>query len=66
MKVIVRRRWDTAEIGAKIEAFAVAGCDVVSQSLSFSSRTGHDPQSLGFRHVDLVKEESRLPQRPDP
>jgi hypothetical protein len=30
MKIAVRKRWDTSEVGAKLEAFAVAGCDVVS------------------------------------
>jgi hypothetical protein len=31
MKIAVCRRWDTSEVGTKIEAFAVAGCDVVSE-----------------------------------
>jgi hypothetical protein len=31
MKVVVRKRWDPTEIGTKLEAFAVAGCDVVSE-----------------------------------
>jgi hypothetical protein len=32
MKIAVRRRWDTSEVGTKLEAFAIAGCDVVSES----------------------------------
>jgi hypothetical protein len=31
MKIVVCCRWDTADIGTKIEAFAIAGCDVVSK-----------------------------------
>jgi hypothetical protein len=31
MKIAVRTKWDTSEIGAKLEAFAIAGCDVVSE-----------------------------------
>jgi hypothetical protein len=30
MKFAVRRQWDIGEMGAKIEAFAVAGCDPAS------------------------------------
>jgi hypothetical protein len=30
MKIAVRKRWDTSEVGAKLEAFTMAGCDVVS------------------------------------
>jgi hypothetical protein len=30
MKIAVRRRWDTAEIGTKLEAFSIAGCDIIS------------------------------------
>jgi hypothetical protein len=31
MKIAVHKRWDMSEIGTKLEAFAVAGCDVVSK-----------------------------------
>ena len=31
MQIACRKRWDTAEIGMKIEAFAIAGCDVLSK-----------------------------------
>jgi hypothetical protein len=31
MQVACRKRWDTAEIGMKIEAFAIAGCNVLSK-----------------------------------
>jgi len=30
MKLAVRKAWDTHEIGMKVEAFAIAGCDAVS------------------------------------
>ena len=30
MQVAVRRRWNTVEVGTKIEAFSIAGCDVIS------------------------------------
>jgi hypothetical protein len=39
MKVVVHHRWDTAEVGTKIEAFAITGCDVVSESCHFWSTT---------------------------
>ena len=32
MKIAVRKRWDTSEVGTKLEAFAIAGCNVVSES----------------------------------
>jgi hypothetical protein len=31
MKIAVHKKWDTAEIGMKLEVFAVAGCDVMSK-----------------------------------
>jgi hypothetical protein len=31
MKIVVHMKWDTTEIGTKLEAFAVAGCDIVSE-----------------------------------
>ncbi|KAJ7765983.1 hypothetical protein B0H14DRAFT_2243626, partial [Mycena olivaceomarginata] len=27
MPLAIRKRWDTAEVGVKLEAFSVAGCD---------------------------------------
>ncbi|KAJ6555542.1 hypothetical protein B0H10DRAFT_2241314 [Mycena sp. CBHHK59/15] len=30
MMIVTRRKWDTAEVGSKAEAFAVAGCDPVN------------------------------------
>ena len=32
MKIAVRKRWDTSEVGTKLEVFAIAGCNVVSES----------------------------------
>lgn len=31
MKLAVRKKWDTSEVGTKLEAFAIAGCDTVSE-----------------------------------
>ena len=31
MHVAVHKKWDTSEVGAHLEAFAVAGCSVVSK-----------------------------------
>ena len=31
MKLAVRKKWDTTEVGAKVEAFAIAGCDAISK-----------------------------------
>ncbi|KAJ6611833.1 hypothetical protein B0H10DRAFT_1808651 [Mycena sp. CBHHK59/15] len=41
MPITTRQKWDTGQVGMKIEAFAVAGCDPVSTSfkLKLSSRT---------------------------
>lgn len=33
MQVAVRKKWDTSEVGARLEAFAVAGCNVTSTYL---------------------------------
>ncbi|KAJ7635959.1 hypothetical protein DFH06DRAFT_1002820 [Mycena polygramma] len=33
MPIATRKKWVTAEVGTKVEAFAVAGCDVLSASL---------------------------------
>ena len=30
MKIAVRRKWDTHEVGTKLEVFAIAGCDPIS------------------------------------
>ena len=30
MDIAVRRKWDLTEVGSRIEAFAIAGCDVAS------------------------------------
>jgi hypothetical protein len=35
MSIAVRNRWDIGDVGAKIEAFAIAGCDVSSKSIGF-------------------------------
>jgi hypothetical protein len=29
LKLVVRARWDTAEIGARLEAFSIAGCNTL-------------------------------------
>jgi hypothetical protein len=31
MKIAVRKRWDTSEVGTRLEAFAIAGCDPISE-----------------------------------
>lgn len=31
MPMIVRKKWDTHDIGIKLEAFAIAGCDRISE-----------------------------------
>ena len=31
MHVAICKKWDTSEVGARLEAFAVAGCSVVSK-----------------------------------
>ncbi len=30
MPLVVRKKWDTHDIGIKLEAFAIAGCDRMS------------------------------------
>ena len=31
MKIVVQEKWDTSEVSTKLEAFAIAGCEVVSE-----------------------------------
>jgi hypothetical protein len=31
MPLAIRKRWDTAEVGMKLEAFSLAGCDSLSK-----------------------------------
>jgi hypothetical protein len=31
MPLAVRRKWDTSDIGTRLEAFALAGCDTMSK-----------------------------------
>ena len=39
--VPIHKQWDLAFVGAKLEAFAIAGCDIVSMCiLSFPSKIG--------------------------
>jgi hypothetical protein len=39
--VPIHKQWDLAFVGAKLEAFAIAGCDIVSKCiLSFPSKIG--------------------------
>ena len=40
MQIAIRKRWDTMEVGAKIEAFAVAGSNVLSEWLDVDSCVG--------------------------
>jgi hypothetical protein len=35
MPIATRRKWDTGEVGMKLEAFAVAGCDPASACTDF-------------------------------
>jgi len=30
MKLAIRKNWDTKDVGIKLEAFAIAGCDPIS------------------------------------
>jgi hypothetical protein len=32
MEFAAAKRWDTGQVGAKLEAFAIAGCDAASAS----------------------------------
>ena len=34
MRLAVRKAWDTHDIGMKVEAFAIAGCDALSTYLT--------------------------------
>jgi hypothetical protein len=36
MPIATRKKWDTGVVGAKVEAFAVAGCDAVSAYKNFN------------------------------
>ncbi|KAJ7033890.1 hypothetical protein C8F04DRAFT_957094 [Mycena alexandri] len=41
MPIATRKKWVTAEVGTKVEAFAVAGCDVLSAWLVFLLDSGY-------------------------
>lgn len=45
--VPIHKGWDISHVGAKLEAFAVAGCDPVSKSLSCLSLFKLDPKHGG-------------------
>jgi hypothetical protein len=36
MNIAVRKKWDTQEVGMKLEAFAIAGCDAMSKFCNYS------------------------------
>lgn len=31
MEIAVRKKWDLVEVGGRLEAFAIAGCDMASK-----------------------------------
>jgi len=37
MKIAARKKWDAHEVGTKLEAFAIAGCDPLSMYQHFCS-----------------------------
>jgi hypothetical protein len=39
MEIVTRKKWVTGEVGMKLEAFAIAGCDPASTSSIFYART---------------------------
>ena len=45
--VPIHKQWDLAFVGAKLEAFAIAGCDIVSKCILFF------PSKIGARWCDL-------------
>lgn len=53
--VPIHKGWDISHVGAKLEAFAVAGCDPVSKSLACLSLFQLDPQlSMAARSLSYI------------
>jgi predicted secreted Zn-dependent protease len=50
MPIAVGKRWNTSDVGIKLEAFAVAGSNVMSMSFSFVSST-----HIIFIPLDMLK-----------
>ncbi|KAJ6463585.1 hypothetical protein DFH09DRAFT_1347256 [Mycena vulgaris] len=46
MTIAARQRWNTAEVGAKLEAFAIAGCDVVNLLRTSKQKADHLKMSI--------------------
>jgi hypothetical protein len=40
MKSVVHKKWDTSEVGTRLEAFTIAGCDTVSECNVIGSFNG--------------------------
>ena len=65
MSIAVRRQWDTGEVGAKIEAFAIAGCDVGSELINGTAvadiilRTVSDLLGNSKKKADYIKGQIR-------
>ena len=55
--VPIHKGWDISHVGAKLEAFAVAGCDLVSESLGCLSHL--DPTKNGSQ-ICIVHLSSKL------
>ncbi|KAJ7086902.1 hypothetical protein B0H15DRAFT_781879 [Mycena belliarum] len=64
MPLAVRRRWDTSDVGTRLEAFALAGCDTMSTSpLRCSSNTNDRSLNRPLAHHQA---EDRLLEGRDP
>ncbi|KAF8200637.1 hypothetical protein K438DRAFT_1582710, partial [Mycena galopus ATCC 62051] len=63
MEIVMHKRWITGEVGMKLEAFAIAGCDPVSTCTVFSCKM--ITNLLICRHVALRYAEGHLDEGRD-
>ncbi|KAJ7646134.1 hypothetical protein B0H17DRAFT_1215823 [Mycena rosella] len=54
MPIATRKKWDTGEVGMKLEVFAIAGCDPVNL-LRTSKQKADWMKSLCLSQIELEK-----------
>lgn len=63
MPIAVGKRWDTTAVGTRVEAFAIAGCDVASSVVHLTNLTTADFRP---RSHSKLKTEGGILQEADP
>jgi hypothetical protein len=57
-----RRGWNTTTLGVKIEAFAIAGCDVGSSFFILKSYSFPSADWFSFSHEQDLEKKAQCPQ----